>query len=389
MRDAPTRTGRPRRRPRRRSGLGRLALLTALAAPIGLATLNGRQGPPDALRVDTLSADGSQATAGQAAAPRADRQPGPAPARLSAADFAWMFEPARMSGAQGLVPSRAPAPVTVAAAEPAAPVATPALASVRPSDRLAALTAEAVVPLPVPRPAELAFRPPEAQARAPERGPERTLAERTLAERATRGRPRPVVVASAEVDNASFFDKLFGTKPAPATALAYAGTGAAPTAPDAARPSLSPNPFGPSTARPGDGVAVYDISAGSVTLPSGERLEAHSGLGQHFDDPRFVHVRMRGPTPPGTYDLREREALFHGVRAIRLTPVGGNGAIFGRDGLLAHTYMLGPRGDSNGCVSFRNYDRFLQAYLRGEVRRLVVVAGASRGDAPKRLFGAL
>jgi hypothetical protein len=48
--------------------------------------------------------------------------------------------------------------------------------------------------------------------------------------------------------------------------------------------------------------------------------------------------------------------------------------VYGRDGLLAHTYMLGPRGDSNGCVSFRNYDAFLQAFLRGDVKRLAVVA---------------
>jgi hypothetical protein len=36
--------------------------------------------------------------------------------------------------------------------------------------------------------------------------------------------------------------------------------------------------------------------------------------------------------------------------------------------------MLGSKGDSNGCVSFRDYGAFLQAYKRGEVRRLVVVA---------------
>jgi hypothetical protein len=41
--------------------------------------------------------------------------------------------------------------------------------------------------------------------------------------------------------------------------------------------------------------------------------------------------------------------------------------------------MLRQPGASNGCVSFRDYNRFLQAFLRGEVRRLVVVAG-SRGD---------
>ena len=81
---------------------------------------------------------------------------------------------------------------------------------------------------------------------------------------------------------------------------------------------------------------------------------------------------MHGATPPGTYELKLRESLFHGVRALRLTPIGSN--VFGRAGLLAHTYMLGPNGDSNGCVSFKDYDAFLQAYLSGEVKRLTVVA---------------
>ena len=109
-------------------------------------------------------------------------------------------------------------------------------------------------------------------------------------------------------------------------------------------------------------------------MPNGERLEAHSGLGDKMDDVRFVHVRMKGATPPHTYTLTEREALFHGTRALRMHPVGGSKAIYGRAGLLTHPYLLGPRGDSNGCVSFKDYDRFLQAYLRGEVKRLVVVA---------------
>ena len=60
------------------------------------------------------------------------------------------------------------------------------------------------------------------------------------------------------------------------------------------------------------------------------------------------------------------------MQAIRLTPI--NSLVHGRVGLLAHTYMLGPNGDSNGCVSFRNYDAFLQAFLRGNVKRLTVVA---------------
>lgn len=120
--------------------------------------------------------------------------------------------------------------------------------------------------------------------------------------------------------------------------------------------------------------AVYDISAKTVYLPDGSRLEAHSGLGDNLDNPRSENIRMRGVTPPHMYDLKPREALFHGVPALRLNPVGGSEAIHGRDGLLAHTFMLGPGGDSNGCVSFRDYYAFLDAYRNKGIRKLAVVA---------------
>ena len=120
--------------------------------------------------------------------------------------------------------------------------------------------------------------------------------------------------------------------------------------------------------------AVYDISARTVYLPDGTRLEAHSGLGDYLDDPRHVDVRMRGATPPHVYELQPREELFHGVAALRLVPVGGDGSVYGRAGLLAHTYMLGPNGDSNGCVSFKDYDAFLKAFQDGKITRLAVVA---------------
>jgi type VI secretion system (T6SS) effector TldE1-like protein len=119
--------------------------------------------------------------------------------------------------------------------------------------------------------------------------------------------------------------------------------------------------------------AVYDLTAHTVYLPDGERLEAHSGLGSLKDDPAHVEEKDRGATPPHIYDLTLREDLFHGVQALRLNPVGGPSAIFGRAGLLAHTYMLGPTGDSNGCVSFKNYDAFLQAFQSGRVKKLAVV----------------
>jgi hypothetical protein len=118
--------------------------------------------------------------------------------------------------------------------------------------------------------------------------------------------------------------------------------------------------------------AIYDITARTVYMPNGERLEAHSGLGEKMDDPRYKHVRMQGVTPPNTYTLSLREALFHGVQAIRMTPVD-EAAMFGRDGILAHSYLLGPNGQSNGCISFRDYQKFLDAYLRGEVERVIVV----------------
>jgi len=70
--------------------------------------------------------------------------------------------------------------------------------------------------------------------------------------------------------------------------------------------------------------------------------------------------------------LKPREQLFHGVQALRMTPVGDQGTL-GRSGLLAHSYMLGPNGDSNGCVSIRDYEKFLAAFTRGEIKRLVVV----------------
>jgi len=158
----------------------------------------------------------------------------------------------------------------------------------------------------------------------------------------------------------SLFEKLFG-KPAPTT-LAYAAT-------DDAGLSATTSIGG----RYDRFTAVYDISAHTVYMPDGTRLEAHSGLGSRLDDPRYADEKMHGVTPPNIYDLELREAPFHGVRALRMIPEDES-KTFGRSGLLAHTYMLGPNGDSNGCVSFKNYDAFLQAYLNQKIKRLAVVA---------------
>ncbi|HEV2507577.1 MAG TPA: DUF2778 domain-containing protein [Mesorhizobium sp.] len=138
---------------------------------------------------------------------------------------------------------------------------------------------------------------------------------------------------------------------------------------------------GGSSARAGNGTAVYDIASATVTMPDGTRLEAHSGIGSMADNVRYVNQKMRGPTPPDTYKLSMRESLFHGVEAIRLTPVDGK-VKHGRNGLLAHSYLLrGGRAESHGCVAFKDYKRFLAAFKQGKIKRLVVVGGG--GSRPK------
>ena len=283
-----------------------------------------------------------------------------------------------------LAPSAAPAQATVQATVDArveAAPATEATAPVTTAEAPAEASTLADAPLPPRRPADLKA----AHTAEPARMRQAAVA------------PAPAPAAPAQ-DERGFFEKFFGggeTREQPAQQQAPAGRSgrraaqAAPAQPQAlayapqestgglfGALSGATTPPAPATGpapRAGAGTAVYDISAHTVYMPDGTRLEAHSGLGPHLDDPRFVHVRMKGPTPPSVYALSPREALFHGVEALRLTSIGG-GNLFGRAGLLAHTYMLGPNGDSNGCVSFRDYDAFLQAYKRGAVRRLVVVA---------------
>lgn len=224
----------------------------------------------------------------------------------------------------------------------------PALALPLASDTLqsAALEPADVTPAPSARPASAP------RARKPARKPVSTSEN-----------PEPVAVQAEEP---TIFERLFsGLKASPL--LAYAPSDPRVTGMEEKIPLAGPQHYDRLT-------AVYDISAKAVYLPNGTKLEAHSGLGDKMDDPRFVHLRMRGATPPHVYNLSLREKPFHGVQAIRLTPVGGKSAIHGRTGLLAHTYLLGPRGDSNGCVSLRNYEAFLSAYRSGEIKRLAVVA---------------
>lgn len=213
-----------------------------------------------------------------------------------------------------------------------------------------------VVPLPTRRPTQLASLQvgPEASAPAP-------FKPKAMVE------DKATVLALISSNKNSLFNKLFGKPKQDGPSLAYASA-------DGGITTDTPTILFDGMPKYDQYTAVYDIAARTVYLPDGTELEAHSGLGKRMDDARNVHIKMHGATPPHVYNLTMREALFHGVEAIRMHPVGGPDRIFGRTGILAHTYMLGPRGDSNGCVSFKNYDAFLQAFKRGQVKRMVVVA---------------
>ncbi|MFC5323007.1 DUF2778 domain-containing protein [Bradyrhizobium oligotrophicum] len=198
-----------------------------------------------------------------------------------------------------------------------------------------------------------------AEANAPKSG----FSLRAMTERAK------AAVLSLSGDRHSIQEKLWG-KPENQDGglLAYASADANITA------TISKDPTGGGRPPYDTSTAVYDISAKAVYLPDGTKLEAHSGLGDNLDNPRSEKIKMRGVTPPHIYELKPREALFHGVPALRLNPIGGEDAIHGRNGLLAHTFMLGPNGDSNGCVSFRDYSAFLDAYKNKGIRKLAVLA---------------
>ena len=218
---------------------------------------------------------------------------------------------------------------------------------------------EQAVPLPPARPAE-------------PNQPSRRLAQPT--DKAT--------IPPPPGDDRNVFEKLFGMGRQPGAAVAYAEPESQAGEPTrgsqlAGTDRSSGLSFFSKSSAPPAGydklTAVYDISARTLYMPDGTKIEAHSGLGDRLDDPRFVSERNRGATPPHVYDLTLREDLFHGVQALRLTPIG-EGEVFGRAGLLAHPFMLGPNGDSNGCVSIKDYDAFLHAFEQGQIKRLAVVA---------------
>jgi hypothetical protein len=270
----------------------------------------------------------------------------------------------------------ASAPQAVASAVPPEPVAAPSQQS--PALKLAeapkemskeapkTVSAPKLAAAPKPKeaaPARVAMNVP------PPAGPnEPKTAGDSIRDMAQRAKAAVMSIASGE--RVSITEKLWGKQEQHGSLLAFASADANITG----SIGREQNPALGGSAPYQRDTAVYDISAHMVYLPDGSKLEAHSGLGSMLDDPNSAKIRMHGVTPPHVYELTPRESLFHGVPALRLNPVGGEDAIYGRSGLLAHTFMLGPNGDSNGCVSFRDYNAFLNAYRNQGIKKLAVVA---------------
>jgi hypothetical protein len=257
------------------------------------------------------------------------------------------------------------------------PASAPATRSLRPSvsfsDRFGATGTSAAPPV------QLAMVDPRASAApaAPVAPAPKAAAAPHAAARALVARVAPTPPAKRQQPAATYQVASVGDTP---IRTAYASVDSAsrdPAIDDSLLKKMTPRDPAPKDSATKDGpdmsrTAIYDITAHVVYLPNGSRLEAHSGLGERMDDLGAVAQRSVGPTPPGVYDLTMRESRFHGIEAIRLNPVDHT-KMYGRAGILAHPYMLGANGESNGCVSLKDYDAFLAAFKRGEFNRIVVV----------------
>src|SRR5205085_8658235 len=134
-----------------------------------------------------------------------------------------------------------------------------------PATQIAKVEAEKVVPAPVPLATDIAENVP-----LPARRPVELSRPPAASRQVAQATPAPTTPA----ETSSIFDKLFGTKTeqpkGPALAYANPEDGALRTSPGAASNAVAPayDKF----------TAVYDISARTVYLPNGSKLEAHSGL---------------------------------------------------------------------------------------------------------------
>ena len=198
--------------------------------------------------------------------------------------------------------------------------------------------------LPVPRPADA----------GPAAGPAKNTACSLIREMTQSAKARPCWRPSRKRETHDLRQAVWQLKSSGAT-LAYASADASATG-TIDRPKTAPGRIG--ALRSVDrGLAIF--RAVRLICPDGTKLEAHSGLGSKLDDPKFV--ARQDVSPDAAARLRPGAAggaVPWRSGALRLIPVGGDEAIYGRSGLLAHTYMPGPNGDpaTAAFLSRRDYN---------------------------------
>ena len=176
----------------------------------------------------------------------------------------------------------AEAPARTAVAAPVAvPLPTPRQA---PPKHVAEQTND--IPVPSARPLAAAPSPAPAQQIAAHQTPVQAPAQPTP----TQQTPAQLTPAKSEIARAP----MTPPQPAEPQVPAAPAPAPAPTSPPATAsitdflkrltPRLAYN--NPDVRTPDSHTAVYDIEAHTVFMPSGQKLEAHSGLGSRMDDPR-------------------------------------------------------------------------------------------------------
>src|SRR3954453_4509574 len=115
-------------------------------------------------------------------------------------------------------------------------------------------------------------------------------------------------------------------------------------------------------------------SARTVHLPNGTKLEAHSGLREYLDDPRYVNVRMR-----------VENAMFTGGPVMGFSS-GRLTTIFGSSGLATSTMtkLSLPGGDRPDLPSSSQTIFSSLPMIRNGLARPVLVHDSAKASATKR-----
>ena len=296
--------------------------------------------------------------AGPAAVPEAGKAPaGASPGKIVANPFGALLTDFQRRSHVATQASRDESVSLKPALEPMEPTA-----AGEPVDRklTSSSISQSVTNAPVPprRPAELRL---SAIQTAPQAALRRPVAANTTS-----------AVAPAVSDNRSLIEKMFDQRPASGPqasgpALAYAVPEGGVTG--IARSVISGGQSGYNRR-----TAIYDISAHTVYLPNG--ATAGGAFGSRRRDRTIRASCMKecaGRRHQMFTSLLRANSFFMGFKRCVSNPSAR--AIFSDAPDFWRILICScANGASNGCVSFKNYDAFLQAYQNGEIKHLAVVA---------------